>query len=360
MKIILRGLSSLSLALLTATCTTSPDSDPDIQALGPFLDSLMAAESVPGIGFATFDDRGVTFEYVGGLKRQDEDAPIDATTRFEAASISKPVFAYVVLSLVHDGLFDLETPLHELVEHVPEVGYDPRSRDLTPRILLTHQGGLPNWRSRLNLSATTHAELFEPGDTLRFTEDPGEGYNYSGEGFVLLQRVVEELTNRPLGDLAKEIVFDPLGMTNTSFSFDEASRVNHAWGHNRQGNPDKWQISATLSSSTLHTTAADLARFGAHLAAQVRTGGPFAELATPHVTVGSEDGAELAWGLGLGVLSAGPGRYLYHGGNNVIFIADFIYGTEENLGYALLTNSSNGGAVADAVERRVFGRDMNR
>jgi len=65
------------------------------------------------------------------------------------------------------------------------------------------------------------------------------------------------------------------------------------------------------------------------------------------------------WGS-FGVVTDGTRRYVYHGGNNVIFIADFIYGVEENLGYVLLTNSSNGQRMVEAVERRVFGRDIRR
>ena len=110
-----------------------------------------------------------------------------------------------------------------------------------------------------------------------------------------------------------------------------------------------------LASSTLHTTAADLARFGAHLAGEIRTEGPYAALATSRVLVTSADDKELNWGLGLGIVTDGSRKYVYHGGNNVIFIADFIYGVEENVGYALLTNSSNGQRVVDAVEQRVFG-----
>ena len=54
------------------------------------------------------------------------------------------------------------------------------------------------------------------------------------------------------------------------------------------------------------------------------------------------------------------GTYVYHGGNNVIFIADFIYGFEENLGYVLLTNGANGAAIVESIEQRVFGKDVPR
>jgi hypothetical protein len=74
----------------------------------------------------------------------------------------------------------------------------------------------------------------------------------------------------------------------------------------------------------------------------------------------SVGGVTQSWGFGLGIVDDGPRRYVYHGGNNVIFIADFMYGVEENLGYVLLTNSANGQDMVGPVERRILGRDVPR
>ncbi len=336
----------------------APSPSGDFNALGLFLDSLILNEGVPGVGFALFDDEGLLFEYVSGSKSQATLEPIDSETAFEAASISKPVFAYVVYSLVRDGVLELDAPLNSLVSEVPELGYDPRSALLTPRILLSHTGGLPNWRSRMDFTAESYSDLFAPGDTLRFVTDPGTQYQYSGEGYVLLQRIVEGRTGKSLPELARERVFEPLGMTRSSFLFDADMRQDYSLGHNREGSPDKWELYLPLASSTLHTTASDLAKFGTHLASEIHTGGPYMALATPTVTVESDGDKDLSWGLGLGIVTDGQRRYIYHGGNNVIFIADFMYGVEENLGYALLTNSSNGQRIVEAVERRVFGRQV--
>ncbi len=87
---------------------------------------------------------------------------------------------------------------------IPELAHDARAASLTARILLTHRGGLPNWRSRLNLAAGSYSELFAPDDRLEFVVDPGTEYRYSGEGYVLLQRIVEEMTGRSLNELATE------------------------------------------------------------------------------------------------------------------------------------------------------------
>ena len=337
-----------------------PNRSAEFDALGLFVDSLAVEHRVPGVGFAVFDASGVLYEHVGGFKSQTTLEPIDMNTAFEAASISKPVFAYVVFSLVRDGVLELDASLQTLVPEVPEVAYDPRFGTLTPRVLLTHLGGLPNWRSRINFDARSYSELFASDDTLRFVVDPGTEHRYSGEGYVLLQRIVEERTGKGLDELARERVFEPLGMARSSFLFDPGIRDNYSLGHDGEGHPDKWEIALPLASSTLHTTASDLARFGAHLASEILAGGGYSALGTPAVTIDEVDEVVRSWGPGLGVVTDGTRRYVYHGGNNVIFIADFIYGVEENLGYVLLTNSSNGQQMVEAVERRVFGRDVPR
>jgi hypothetical protein len=131
-------------------------------------------------------------------------------------------------------------------------------------------------------------------------------------------------------------------------------------GHDGEMRPDKWEISLALASSTLHTTAEDLAQFGVHLISGILDEAYFHEMAEPAVEVGANEEWEVSRGLGLAIATSAEGTYVYHGGNNVIFIADFVYGFEENLGYALLTNSANGSAMVEAVEQRIYGRDLVR
>ena len=314
-----RLLLLLVLGSVSASFASS-DRSAEFDALGLFLDRLMVEHRVPGFGFAVFDDGGLLYEHVGGVKNQATREPVDTSTAFEAASISKTLFAYVVFSLAGDGVLDLDARLKALVPKLPELAHDPRSEALTPRILLTHRGGLPNWRSRLNFDAQSYAELFAPDDRLEFVVDPDTEYRYSGEGYVLLQRIVEEVTGTGLDKLARERVFAPLGMARSSFLFDEEMRRNHARGHDGEGTPDKWALQVTLASSTLHTTASDLATFGAHLASEIRAGGPYSRLATPAVTVGTVGDLERSWGPGLGIVMDGPRRYVYHTGNNTVVL----------------------------------------
>lgn len=320
----------------------------------------MHIADIPGISFALFSSEGMLFEYVQGVKSKESSEPVGTETVFEAASISKPVFAVLVQSFVDEGVIDLTTPLAKYVDPVPEISYDARSSTLTPQMILSHQGGLPNWRARINLEALTLDELFSAGDTLRFKNDPGTAFGYSGEGFLVLQRVIEDLSSESLETLASARIFDPLAMTRTSFSFSTAAEENYALGHTQDGKPNKFGLRAALSSSTLHTTAGDLARFGAYLAKDIARKGKWATLIEPTVSVSENDDLHFSWALGFGVVDTPTGRYVYHGGNNVIFIADFIYSIEEDLGYVLLTNSANGPKMVHPLEKHVFGRQLHR
>ena len=321
---------------VSASCVNAVGSA-ELETLGPFLDDLMVEHGVPGVGFAVFDEHGLRYEHVSGVKSEATHEPIDSPPRSRprrSASLSSPLWC---CPCAREGVLDLDAPLRSLVPELPELAHDPRSAILTPRMLLMHRGGLPNWRSRMNFGARTFSALFAPEDALEFVVDPDTEYRYSGEGYVLLQRIVEEMADAGLDALARDRVFDPLGMSRSRFLFDEGARHNHAVGHDADGRPDKWEVNLPLASSTLHTTAADLARFGAHLASQLIARGPSLPIVTRAVTIEVDDDLERSWGLGLGIVTDGPRRYFYYGGNNVIFIADFICGVEERLGYVLLT-----------------------
>lgn len=133
-------------------------------------------------------------------------------TIFEAASLSKPVFASALLRLVREKALDLDQPLYRILPLVS----DPRAKFITARHLLSHSSGLQNWR-------TPQDGKFE------FAFAPGERFSYSGEGYFYLQRVVEKITGTPFAQYMRETVFEPLGMTRSSYLWreDPASAIPH-------------------------------------------------------------------------------------------------------------------------------------
>lgn len=186
---------------------------PDTAALSREIPALMAAADIPGLSVAMVQQGRVVWTGAFGTRNDPGRTPVDQETIFEAASLSKPVFAYLVLRLADRRAFDLDRPLAQLVEY-PRLAHDPRAGRITARMVLAHATGLPNWG----------------GDTLTLGFDPGTAYGYSGEGFVYLQRAVERVTGRSLEQLARQEVFEPLGMTRSGYRWRPAFGDDAAYG----------------------------------------------------------------------------------------------------------------------------------
>jgi CubicO group peptidase (beta-lactamase class C family) len=143
------------------------------------MPELMAQAKVPGVSLSMLRDRQPTWSGSLGMTRKDSGEPVGTDTLFQAASLSKPVFAYLVIELVNQGLLELDRPL---THYWPNefAGADPLVDRVTARHVLSHTTGWPNWRPA--------------GEPLPRKFVPGERFGYSGEGYVYLQRVVEHVT----------------------------------------------------------------------------------------------------------------------------------------------------------------------
>ncbi len=129
---------------------------PDTAALARDVPGLLRTADIPGLTMAVVQDGRTVWSRAFGTVNDSARTPLDTATVFEAASMSKPVFAYLVLRLAERGGFDLDRPLYEMVDY-PRLAHDERSRLITGRIVLSHGTGLPNWG----------------GDTLRLGFTPG-------------------------------------------------------------------------------------------------------------------------------------------------------------------------------------------
>ena len=145
------------------------------------IPQLMEEGMVPGLSIAIIKDAKLFWRRGFGVKDSASKEPVDNDTVFEAASTSKPVFAYAVMKLCEKGVMDLDTPLTKYTSERFLEG-DPRLELITARHVLSHTSGFQNWRSE------------EEPLKIHFT--PGEKFLYSGEGYHYLQSVVTHLTGR--------------------------------------------------------------------------------------------------------------------------------------------------------------------
>jgi CubicO group peptidase (beta-lactamase class C family) len=263
--------------------------------------------------------------------------PLEAGTIFEAASLSKPVFAYIVLRLADRGEFDLDRPLFEMLEY-PRLAHDERYKLITARMVLSHGTGLPNWG----------------GEKLTLRFDPGTAYGYSGEGFVFLQKVLERVTDRSLDELAQREVFHPLKMTRSSFVWQGRFAGSAAYAKNWLWHvaPVNRYLEANAAASLL-TTAADYARF----VAAVLTGrGLSPTMWKAFLTPVRESSEGLSVGLGIRVEDGPAGRTFYHSGNNGRRFTSYMTGDiAKGIGLVYFTSAYNGTSLVEALVSPVLG-----
>src|SRR5215213_10010662 len=180
-----------------------------IERLKQNVPAIMSQAKIPGLSLALIRDGKIVFTQGFGVKNSQTKEPVDGDTIFEAASLSKPVVAYAVLKLVDAGKLDLDVPLNKYLPGNYDAGDDARINQITARNVLSHTSGFPNWRQPRNAK------------TLPIFFTPGERFSYSGEGFVYLSKVVEHITKMKLEDYIRRTVFEPLGMTASSFEWQE-------------------------------------------------------------------------------------------------------------------------------------------
>jgi CubicO group peptidase (beta-lactamase class C family) len=328
--------------------------DASIPKLRSDIPDLLKQGNVPGMSIAVIHGGKIFWHNNFGVKNSRSAEPVDDNTVFEAASLSKPVFAYAVLKLVEQGKIGLDAPLTKYLPKPYIEGDDARLQKITARVVLSHRTGFPNWRG--------------DGNPLAIHFTPGERFSYSGEGFVYLQRAVEQIEGQPLNDVMNALVFSPLGMSSSSYVWRPEFDQHTATGHDSDGTPqDLWKPKEAGAASTLNTTAHDYALF---VAAIVNGLGlkpqTFREMETPQIAVDPEctncterTPKELSktifWGLGWGIQKSGSETSLWHWGDNGSFKCFVIANPARKSGVVMFTNSENGLAIAPAIIREATG-----
>jgi CubicO group peptidase (beta-lactamase class C family) len=301
---------------------------------------VMAKTGARGLAMAIIDGGRVRYVQAYGVRNSSND-PLRTDTVMYGASLTKTVFAYTVLQLVDEGKLALDTPLaayldKPLPEYDTEAIYpdkygpyrdlanDPRWKNITARMVLTHSTGFANFW------------FIEPDRKLRIHFNPGTRYSYSGEGMSLLQFVIENGSKEKglgldLGQLT-QANFGRLGMTRTSLKWRPDFRPNLADGFNDSGEAVAHdERSKVRVAGSMDSTITDLSKF---VAALTRHEGlsatSYAEMLKPQLHIGTATqfpnfGTELPLdrqrkdlfaGLGLVVFEGPQGPGFYKGGHD--------------------------------------------
>jgi CubicO group peptidase (beta-lactamase class C family) len=317
---------------------------------------LLHAAKVTGAGIAILNNGKIVYLKSHGFRDKEKQLPLTPDSAMSGASLTKVAFAYMVMQLVQEGVLDLDKPVYQyLLKPLPEyddykdlVG-DDRYKKITARMLLDHTTGFPNWR------------WIEDDKKLKIHFEPGSRYAYSGEGIHLLQVVVEAATNKPLDELMRERVFQPLGMARTSMVWTSAFESNFANGYDEAENslgPQKRKRAD--SAGSMLTTPADFAKFmqavlqGKRLDKQSKD-----EMLSPQIqihwkhqfppfspeTTDENNAIKLSYGLGWGLYWTPYGKAFFKEGHDDGWRNYTVCFDDAKTGIVILTNSSNGEGI---------------
>lgn len=272
---------------------------------------------------------------------------------FQAASLSKVVFAYTVLKMYDKGEIDIDRPLYEYTDIDRFVDKD-MAKKLTARLILMHRSGIDDW------AASPSSDAW-PTAPINFTFPVDSIFGYSGEGYAFLQRAVEAIKGKDIQSIAKEYVFEPLDMPLSSYEWiPEFEGITTASVKRNGESQGVRQFPRQNVAYTLRTNAIDYTKFlqaimnGTGLSPQTHAlmitpcSGPATQF--PPKVRPIDEKQTIFWGLGIGI-EENPhyGRVLWHWGDNGNTKALFIILPAQKKTLVYFANSGAGHEIANRV-----------
>lgn len=329
--------------------------------------ALLDSTGVPGAAVGLVADGRVVGLRGFGVADRAAGSPVGPRTVFNVGSISKTLSAWGVMRLVEEGRVELDAPANRYLQRW-EIGSDSLpAEDVTVRRLLAHTSGLtlaavPEYGPDEPLPSLVEA-LADPEIGPRLVAAPGSAYRYSGGGYMVLQLLIEEVTERSFDAFIREEVLRPLGMETSGLGWPPALRTSAATPH-EDGEPVPYHRYVGGAAAGVATTVEDLTRL-AVASLPVGTPGDVGDDPGAAVTAGAgllrpetvalmrspqpgteQFGGVIRNGLGYALWSLADGSWSAgHAGQNTGWAAVLwlVPGTGDGL--VVLTNASSGRAV---------------
>ena len=331
---------------------------------GMALRERMAHYKVPGVSIAVVNDGALEWAQGYGVLEAGRSRPVSSETRFQAASISKPVTAMAVLALVAQGKLRLDEDVNRTLTswRVPDNEYT-RTQKVTLARLLNHTSGLgvphfAGYSQRDSVPTLLQALDGRPpanSDPVHVEHEPGSKREYSGGGYLVLQQLITDVSRDSFPSAMRQLVLEEVGMAHSTFE----QRLPDDWtpqaavGHDLSGAPleGRWHIYPEMAAAGLWTTPSDLARVVVELQQSMlgRSNRVLSvELTRRMVTSGPSGDA-----LGFSAWGDGTSAVFSHGGANDGFRAMVFAYANTGGGAVVMANGDGGDALLIEILRSI-------
>lgn len=319
---------------------------------------------IPGVSMAVFHNGRLQWLRAWGMADVAAGRRVEPDTRFQAASISKPVAAAAALALVSRGRLSLDGDINRQLTSwkLPENEFTATQK-VTLKHLLTHSGGVTVSGFRGYAKGEDVPTLQQVLDGVKPANSPpvrvnapvGAQWRYAGGGYEIVQLAIEEETKKPFAQAARELVLEPFGMRNSTYvqPIPADLRGKAATGYRASGEPipGSWHTYPEQAAAGLWTTPEDLARFAMEV--QKIAAGRSQKVLSRELAVRMLQREFDEYGLGFGVMGAGPEAIFAHGGSNAGFRCYLAAYRDTGSGVAIMTNGDLGGLILQDLVRAV-------
>jgi len=320
---------------------------------------------VPGVSIAVINNANIEWARGYGGLEMNGDQAVSPETLFQAASISKPVSAMLVLRLVEQGKLDLDIDVNKYLSswQIPENEFTEKNK-VTLRGILSHTAGLTvhgfqgyGFEAEVpSLSQILNGESPANSAPVRVDVVPGSMFRYSGGGYTVMQQILEDISDKALDELLQTEILDKLHMHSSTFEqpLPMQLREKAATGHVGAGIPikGKWHTYPEKAAAGLWTTPTDLAEFAIEIMKSCDNRSNkilSASMAETMLTAVQED-----YGLGLAVKKVGHNIIRFgHGGGNEGFRCYVAAYTGIEKGAVVMANSDNGDHIMMEIVRSI-------
>ncbi|MDH7444382.1 serine hydrolase domain-containing protein [Aquimarina sp. 2201CG14-23] len=326
----------------------------EASVLNQYIQKAMDSIKIPGISIAIVNKNDIVYHKTFGIANTETKKPVDKQTIFEGASLSKPLFAYFLMKMVEKGALDLDKSIYPYLKSMFTEGViAPESltayKTLTPRIILSHGSGIPNWVRGKPITIA-----FEPGTDFSYS---GEAYQHLGAAFG---RKLGIGWGPKLDSLFIKEAAHPIGMNRSLYTWNTKYDKDVARGHiDGKMTQEINKYKRVGPGFSLHSDAQDYAMFliemmnPKNIKKSTRD-----EMLKEHNHFKSDsellkETGQTGWGLGFAQKPTSNGLMHLHTGNNQDFQAYAMFIPEQEYGFVMFGNSNNLFPLLNSIEQLI-------
>lgn len=327
---------------------------------GSTLAERMEECHTTAISIALIENYKIIDTFTHGVKGRARKEKVKTDTLFQAGSISKPVFAAAVMRLMERRVLNIDTDISEyLVDYMLQT-YDNKKHKITLRQILSHNAGLnvhgfAGYQQKQKIPTVEqilNGTIPSNNLKLKLTKDPETGFQYSGGGYVLAQKIVTDVCKLDFCNMMNDLILSPFLMVNSTYSQplpkDKTDKIAFGYNIHNLQLPGGFNTMPELSAAGLWTTPSDLAYFGIEIMKALKSESILLEKNTAKLMT-TKAYENSPYGLGFEVKQSKKRSTFGHGGSNFGYRSNMVFCPEDGSGIVVMQNSDIGMRIPDEV-----------